>query len=148
MIARVDALDADSGDFGHIQHELKGFGADDFGINSTTGDLYVAECGLKTCLDYEEQDTYTLTVTATDGGGLFLSVPVTVDMEDVNDNPPIFELNQYRRHIKNKAFDYDPPLVIKVNSIFFFTFKTNLRKLLFKKAIDKNWRKNPHQVCI
>ena len=69
LITRLDAVDLDSGDLGRLRYDVHGFGADRFAVNETTGDLHVGFCGLKTCLDYEEQDSYTLTYTATDGGG-------------------------------------------------------------------------------
>lgn len=68
-ISRLSATDADSGVFGQLRYELRGFGAEKFSVNASTGDLLVGVCGLTTCLDYEEQDFYTLTYTAIDGGG-------------------------------------------------------------------------------
>lgn len=69
LISRLSATDADSGVYGQVRYELRGFGADRFAVNSSTGDLTVGVCGLTTCLDYEDQDFYTLTYTAIDGGG-------------------------------------------------------------------------------
>lgn len=74
LISRLSATDADSGAYGQLRYELRGFGAERFAVNSSTGDLSVAVCGLATCLDYEEQDSYTLTYTAIDGGGKFHSI--------------------------------------------------------------------------
>ena len=37
-----------------------------------------------------------------------------INIEDVNDNPPIFEQTQYRQHIPNNAVGFEPPLIIKV----------------------------------
>ena len=48
--------------------------------------------------------------------GKATSVPVMINIEYVNDNPPVFEQNQYRRLIQNRAIDFDPPLVVKVAS--------------------------------
>ena len=69
LIGRLGAEDADSGILGRLRYELQGFGSEQFTLNDTTGDLYVGPCALKTCLDYEEQDLYTFTCTAIDGGG-------------------------------------------------------------------------------
>ena len=72
LITRLSATDADSGNYGQLRYELRGFGAERFSVNASTGDLTVAVCGLSTCLDYEDQDFYSLTYTAIDGGGMFL----------------------------------------------------------------------------
>lgn len=48
----------------------------------TTGDL-----------DKEGTDSYSLTLVATDTGGLSDSVGIEVTVEDVNDNPPVITNN-------------------------------------------------------
>ena len=61
-------------------------GADDdahFAIDSKTGQLLTSGA-----LDYEGTSSYTVTVTATDGGGLTASIAVTVTVDDVADTPP------------------------------------------------------------
>ncbi|KAI9558883.1 hypothetical protein GHT06_015672 [Daphnia sinensis] len=122
LIARLSATDADSGVYGQLRYELRGFGSEHFSVNASTGDLSVGVCGLSTCLDYEDQDIFTLTFTAIDGGGKSTSVPLTIKIDDVNDNPPVFEQNQYRRLIQNRAIDFDPQLVLKA------TDKDGMRK--------------------
>ncbi len=74
LISRLIATDADSGVYGQLRYELRGFGAERFSVNASTGDLTVGVCGLSTCLDYEDQDIFTLTYTAIDGGGKFSSI--------------------------------------------------------------------------
>jgi hypothetical protein len=81
LITRLDATDADSGEFGELRYELRGFGSDRFSVNATTGDLSVGLCGINSCLDYEEQDTYTLTYTAIDGGGRISLIQLLVAMQ-------------------------------------------------------------------
>lgn len=71
FISRLSATDADSGVYGQLRYELRGFGSEHFSVNASTGDLTVGVCGLSTCLDYEDQDIFTLTFTAIDGGGKF-----------------------------------------------------------------------------
>jgi len=60
---------------------------DHFTVNSTTGDVYIAEM-----LDYENIQRYNITVVATDGGTPPLSSSATliIDVIDINDNSPVF----------------------------------------------------------
>ena len=48
-----------------------------------------------TPLDYEKVNSYTITVVATDGGGLKTSTNVSISVTDVNDNAPRFDRNPY-----------------------------------------------------
>uniref|UniRef100_A0A3P9NIR3 Protocadherin Fat 4 n=1 Tax=Poecilia reticulata TaxID=8081 RepID=A0A3P9NIR3_POERE len=63
-----------------------------FTLNSKTGVLSLANS-----LDYEEQHQHELRVSATDGGWIAKSsyVSVTVQVTDVNDNPPVFDPDEY-----------------------------------------------------
>ena len=58
------------------------------------------------CLDYETRESYSLLCTATDGGGQHTTTRVKIDIIDVNDNYPRFEVQSYKRAIpegKNKV---------------------------------------------
>lgn len=46
-------------------------------------------------LDRETTPTYRLTGRAMDGGGLYCSVEVLVELTDVNDNNPVFDQSEY-----------------------------------------------------
>ena len=61
-----------------------GGGTDDasFGIDTLTGQLKT-----KAALDHETKDTYSVTVTARDAGGLTGSIDVTITVNDVNEPP-------------------------------------------------------------
>ncbi len=78
----VTAADPDDGDT--LTYTL-GTTADDghFAIDSVTGQLRT-----KGALDYEGKASYSVTVTATDGGGLSASIGVTITVTDVADTPP------------------------------------------------------------
>ena len=78
----VAATDPDAGDT--LTYTL-GSTADDghFAVDSKTGQLQTSGA-----LDYESKDSYTVTVTATDGGGLTASIAVTVTVDDVADTAP------------------------------------------------------------
>ncbi|XP_045140671.1 protocadherin beta-14-like [Echinops telfairi] len=86
LVATLSASDLDTGSNGEIVYAL--FHATEsilktFQINSTSGDLH-----LRAPLDYEAIQMYTLTVQATDGGGLSGKCTVVVQVTDINDNPP------------------------------------------------------------
>lgn len=63
-----------------------------FSINSRSGVLSLARP-----LDFEEKQQHNLRVSATDGGWISKTsyVSVTVHVTDVNDNPPVFEPDEY-----------------------------------------------------
>jgi protocadherin-16/23 len=63
-----------------------------FSIDSATGHLTLSQH-----LDFETSQRHTLIVTATDSGEPAMSSNLTifVEVQDVNDNLPIFERNEY-----------------------------------------------------
>ena len=83
---QITATDADSGRFGQVEYDLRGFGAEKFRVNPETGEIFVDGCGSggesdvgssetsadSSCLDFESQKSYILTYTGTDGGGQVL----------------------------------------------------------------------------
>ena len=79
-----DAVAATDSDGDSLTYTL-GTTTDDahFAIDSKTGQLQTSGA-----LDYESKDSYTVTVTATDGGGLSASIAVTIKVDDVADTPP------------------------------------------------------------
>lgn len=113
LVSTLKATDADSGAFGEISYALKGFGAEKFRVDERSGDVYIANCGIDVCLDYERQKTYSLTYSATDGGGKVTSVNIFVDVLDENDNAPEFAKREYRRTVDEGAAAFDPPLFVK-----------------------------------
>ena len=72
----VTAADSDAGDT--LTYALGGTDQDHFAIDSATGQLQT-----QGALDYEGRSSYSVTVTATDGGGLAASITVTVGVTDV-----------------------------------------------------------------
>lgn len=63
-----------------------------FALNSKTGVLFLAHP-----LDFEEKQQHELRVSATDGGWIAKTsyVSVTIHVTDVNDNPPVFDPEEY-----------------------------------------------------
>ncbi|XP_001607435.2 cadherin-23 [Nasonia vitripennis] len=104
----VRATDADSGAFGELTYVLRGFGADKFRTDSKSGGVYVARP-----LDYETQKSYSLTMEARDGGGKISTVNVLVELEDVNDNAPVFEQKEYSRIVRERATSFDPQMFVR-----------------------------------
>ncbi|KAF7286531.1 hypothetical protein GWI33_004934 [Rhynchophorus ferrugineus] len=86
------ATDKDSGSNGVIRYKLVNTGSDLFKIDSKLGHLTLTRH-----LDYEGTQRHTLVITATDMGvpPLSANLTVLVEVQDMNDNPPVFEKNQY-----------------------------------------------------
>ncbi|XP_028574146.2 protocadherin Fat 2 [Podarcis muralis] len=84
-ILKVSATDVDVGSNGQITYSLHGSGADEFRLDPHTGELTTSSL-----LDRELKPKYQLVAKATDGGGRFCQVGITVDLEDTNDNAPRF----------------------------------------------------------
>ncbi|XP_024116845.1 protocadherin Fat 4 isoform X2 [Oryzias melastigma] len=96
---KVEATDKDSGLNGEIMYDIAGGNTGDmFGI-FPDGQLYI-----KAELDREVQDRYNLVVVAKDRAvePLSASVNVTVILDDVNDNRPLFNSTNYVFHFKEE----------------------------------------------
>ncbi|NWW00743.1 PCDGH protein, partial [Machaerirhynchus nigripectus] len=85
-VLNVSASDADDGTNAHITY---GFGKmaakvlQKFTVDAQSGMIMLQEP-----LDFEDTRAFSLTVEATDGGGLLAHCKVEVEVLDVNDNPP------------------------------------------------------------
>uniref|UniRef100_A0A667X1A9 Protocadherin Fat 4 n=1 Tax=Myripristis murdjan TaxID=586833 RepID=A0A667X1A9_9TELE len=96
---KVEATDKDSGLNGEIMYNIVGGNTGDvFGI-FPDGQLYI-----KSELDREIQDRYNLVVVATDRAvePLSASVNVSVILDDVNDNRPLFNSTNYVFHFEEE----------------------------------------------
>ncbi|XP_044726882.1 cadherin-23 [Chrysoperla carnea] len=111
-ISDITATDKDSGDYGKIAYFLRGFGSKKFSTNEKTGGIYVKEL-----LDYEQQKSYSLTLEAIDGGGKVSSVNIFIEIDDINDNAPIFEQREYQRTIREGATSFEPQLFVRANDV-------------------------------
>ncbi|XP_036146923.1 protein dachsous [Monomorium pharaonis] len=69
-----------------------------FSINVRSGELYLAKR-----LDYETQQRHGLLITALDGSGLSSNLSLSIEVQDVNDNPPVFERNEYHVEVPEGA---------------------------------------------
>ncbi|NVK42832.1 MAG: cadherin repeat domain-containing protein, partial [Oceanospirillaceae bacterium] len=91
VVGNVLATDADAGTTFSNWTITAGNGDGVFAINSSTGQLVVND---KTNLDFETTESYTLTLTVTDGSNLSASEDVTINVNDLNDNDPVVTASQ------------------------------------------------------
>ncbi|XP_061440503.1 protocadherin-23 isoform X2 [Rhineura floridana] len=101
-LLQVKATDRDSGNFGHIEYFLyDGFHdyekSKAFQIDLNSGHICVSQD-----IDREEDPSiYDLLVKAIDGGGLSAQAFVHIEIEDINDNHPVFDPVTYMTSISN-----------------------------------------------
>lgn len=81
-----------------IRYALGQNSNDLFGIDARSGELYLSRR-----LDYETQQRHGLLIRALDGGGLSANLSLSVEVQDVNDNPPVFERNEYHVEVPEGA---------------------------------------------
>uniref|UniRef100_A0A8C3B786 Cadherin domain-containing protein n=1 Tax=Cairina moschata TaxID=8855 RepID=A0A8C3B786_CAIMO len=103
-LLQVKATDADADQFGEIEYFLyDGFHyyekSKAFQIDPRTGQICVSQD-----IDREgDPTTYDLLVKAMDGGGLSAQAFVRIEIEDINDNQPVFEQATYVTSISSHA---------------------------------------------
>ncbi|XP_072783487.1 protocadherin Fat 4 isoform X1 [Taeniopygia guttata] len=104
-LGTFSATDLDAGDNALISYSLQDDFAETFHINSSTGKLMT-----KKPLDREVMDSYELKIIATDSGKppQSASSVLSITVEDVNDNPPVFPQKSYSVTVREN----EPPHVI------------------------------------
>ncbi|XP_056344157.1 protocadherin Fat 4-like [Oenanthe melanoleuca] len=104
-LGTFSATDLDTGDNALISYSLQDDFAGTFHINSSTGKLMTLMS-----LDREVMDSYELIIMATDSGKppRSASLVLSIAVEDVNDNPPVFPQKSYSVTVKEN----EPPHVI------------------------------------
>ncbi|XP_077579230.1 protocadherin-16-like [Stigmatopora nigra] len=102
-VARISVTDPDYGEYANVNVSLEG-GDGKFGLTTKDGVVYLV-C-VDRVLDREERDRYRLRVTATDSGTppLRAESSFTVEVTDVNDNPPLFDRAEYRQPVPEGVF--------------------------------------------
>ena len=119
VIGTILAFDPDSGSNGEVFYSIKGFGSEKFYVQAETGEIMVAACGRSleeggtSCLDWESEKTFSLTYTATDGGGQTTTSNLQIRIEDKNDNHPKFDREEYRRVVREGDQTFQPELFIR-----------------------------------
>ncbi|XP_078590799.1 cadherin-87A-like isoform X2 [Branchiostoma floridae x Branchiostoma japonicum] len=96
----VKATDKDHGLNGTVTYSLSGEGWQTFKIEALSPE-YTGTITLQQQLDYENTTSYNLAVIAKDGGQppLNSSIPLFINVTDVNDNEPIFERLNYNASV-------------------------------------------------
>uniref|UniRef100_A0A8C7FQE9 Protocadherin-16 n=1 Tax=Oncorhynchus kisutch TaxID=8019 RepID=A0A8C7FQE9_ONCKI len=102
-VARISVTDPDYGEYANVNVSLEG-GDGKFAL--TTKDNIIYLMCVDQILDREERDTYELRVMATDAGTppLRAESSFTIQVTDVNDNPPLFDQQQYIQVIPEVVF--------------------------------------------
>uniref|UniRef100_A0A8C7U8V0 Protocadherin-16 n=1 Tax=Oncorhynchus mykiss TaxID=8022 RepID=A0A8C7U8V0_ONCMY len=102
-VARISVTDPDYGEYANVNVSLEG-GDGKFAL--TTKDNIIYLMCVDQILDREERDTYELRVMATDAGTppLRAESSFTIQVTDVNDNPPLFDQQEYRQAIPEVVF--------------------------------------------
>ena len=93
-VLTVSASDNDIGNNGAITYAMiPNNSSSYFGINMSTGVIFVQQQ-----INFEDFNTFDFTVRAQDGGlvGMSDTAIVTVDVIDVDDNPPVFSQTRYQ----------------------------------------------------
>ncbi|XP_072112240.1 protocadherin Fat 4 [Mobula birostris] len=100
-LIQVTAADLDEGTNGQVRyHIVSGNLNNDFRLDSVTGILSVAKQ-----LDRETRPSYSLTVHATDRGSSpqTATAVVNINLTDMNDFIPVFELSPYTVHVQENS---------------------------------------------
>ncbi|KAL0131096.1 hypothetical protein PUN28_002587 [Cardiocondyla obscurior] len=100
-ILKVRAMDGDKGPNGMIRYKISGGNErSEFFVNSTTGAVSVLKP-----LDYDLVQEYRLNITATDLGfePKHVIATLTVNVSDINDNPPTFNQSVYEAFLPENS---------------------------------------------
>ena len=99
MLHRFNASDPDAGSNQELKFSILNQDvADQFHLNSSTGELYAASS-----LDREQQERYSLVVRVSDMGllSMFADRVVQVVVDDMNDNAPVLSVRVYGTEVGN-----------------------------------------------
>ncbi|XP_044081909.1 protocadherin beta-14-like [Neovison vison] len=100
-IITIFANDLDTGNYGKISYTFLHASEDirkTFEINPVSGEVH-----LRSCLDFEVIQFYTIRIQATDGGGLSEECTLLVKVIDINDNPPEVTISSFTKSIPENA---------------------------------------------
>nr|XP_012805659.2 protocadherin beta-14-like [Jaculus jaculus] len=101
VIITISAKDLDMGNYGEISYTFLHASEDirkTFEVNPISG-----EVNLRSQLDFETIQSYSLNIQATDGGGLSAQCTLSVKVLDINDNPPEVTISSLTTTIPENA---------------------------------------------
>uniref|UniRef100_A0ACB8FFC6 Protocadherin-16 n=1 Tax=Sphaerodactylus townsendi TaxID=933632 RepID=A0ACB8FFC6_9SAUR len=103
FVARISVSDPDYGEYANVNVSLEG-GEGKFAL--TTKDNIIYLICVDQLLDREERDSYALRVTATDAGTppLCAESAFVLQVTDVNDNPPLFDAQEYEQTVPEVVY--------------------------------------------
>ncbi|XP_050710199.1 protocadherin Fat 1-like, partial [Eriocheir sinensis] len=110
VVTKVQAIDADSGEFGSVRYELVRGSGELFAVNKKTGEI-----SLKQTLMAADK-TYSLTVAAYDGGKPPLSSQAHVLIRVVSSEGPMFTAARYEAAVPENAAKGTPVVRVKAAS--------------------------------
>lgn len=151
LLTKIEAYDLDQGDNGRITYELL--------TNDTTIPFIIdPDTGVIRCiqsLDREERSSYQFELLARDHGTPHrhsTRIPIRIDVEDINDNPPQFEQTEYEYSIEEnssrgkpfarvRAFDRDShsKLLYRIEGEKIFQINSK-GELFFRDLLDREQR--------
>lgn len=114
-VLQVSAIDEDNSHRGdNINYTLTGPGSEIFLIRQRTGNIFV-----NGAIDFEVKKQYDLTAVATDRGipPKNASIPVTIIVDDENDNPPVFLEEKYSITLEENAEALKVFLVVNATDV-------------------------------
>uniref|UniRef100_T1H1K7 Cadherin domain-containing protein n=1 Tax=Megaselia scalaris TaxID=36166 RepID=T1H1K7_MEGSC len=121
FITQIKAYDKDSDDFGTMgirYKNLRGSIAHLLTLDPVVGTLSIKSTNSE-AFDREIVSRYYLTVEAIDNNGLGNrnTAQIIIDLEDVNDNAPIFLQHQYEANLLENKDDFENPLILEARDL-------------------------------
>ena len=115
LVNTTMATDSDTGANSDIEYYFISIMPEShFDINSTTGEIYVTSG-----LDRETYSTYSVTVLAKDSGIVPLNSTtiINININDVNDNIPVFSMEVYFISIDEESLELDPIITVSASDV-------------------------------
>lgn len=145
------ARDRDSGAAGTVRYFLSPSNAAATAVSSAaseTGffaiDAAAGLLSLTASLDYESSQRHTLVITAFDDGELRLQTNMTVylEVQDVNDNTPVFEQTDYSIVVSESLPSHSQVCILPACAVFFFEIfisRFTIYECSFRERFPRNF---------